>query len=480
KTTNRAWNRATMTKRQPGSAIKPLTVYAPAIEYGFITPATVFDDSPLFEDTRWPKNQSSGFSGRMTVKKAVQVSANTISAKVLDLVTPERSFSFATVNLGLDLVRSETIGEQVFTDIDYAPLALGGLTRGLSVLEMTAAYASFANRGVYTEPSTFSLVLDSDGNVLLENSPETHVAMKEKTAMYINNLLRNAVESGTGRAARIDYMAVAGKTGTTNDDKDRWFVGYTPYYCAAVWLGYDEPKEIKLEKTYNPSLYVWKSVMDKLHEGLESRSFFTLETVQAQYCIDSGLAPSQYCSLDPRGNRVTTGTFLKEDVPTQTCNCHVPVQIDSTTNMRATPYCPEEEVVTISLISVYRTGEIAMSDDAYLYKEAVYAADGSNPATDASGELRDYNTYCTYHTSYEDLEPEEWIPSEFEIPDTTPESDSPDGNEENDIPDPDSSEGTTDTPLESETDTPPDNEPDSTPDNTNEGGSSGTIDISED
>jgi len=417
KTTNRAWNRATMTKRQPGSSIKPLTVYAPGIEYGFITPASVFDDSPLNEETRWPKNQSSGFSGRMTVKKAVQLSTNTVAAKVLDLVTPDRSFSFATVNLGLDLVRSKTISEQTFSDIDYAPLALGGLTDGVSVLEMTAAYSSFVNKGVYTEPTTFSLILDSENNVIIDNTPETHVAMKEKTAYYMNNLLTSVVTSGTGTKAQLENMTVAGKTGTTNDDKDRWFVGYTPYYVAAVWLGYDTPKEIKLEKSYNPSLYLWKAVMEPLHEGLEYKSFFTMDSVQAEYCIDSGLAPSQYCSLDPRGNRITTGTFLREDVPTQTCDCHIPVTIDSTTNMRSNEYCPEDEIVTIALIDVERTGEIQMSDDAYLYKEAVYAADGSAPATDASGNTRDYNTYCTQHTKVEEEIPDGWVPPTVDPPD---------------------------------------------------------------
>lgn len=446
KTTNRAWNRATMTKRQPGSSIKPLTVYAPGIEYGFITPASVFDDSPLNEETRWPKNQSSGFSGRMTVKKAVQLSTNTVATKVLDLVTPERSFSFATVNLGLDLVRSKTISEQVFSDIDYAPLALGGLTDGLSVLEMTAAYASFVNKGVYTEPSTFSLVLDSENNVILDNTPDTHVAMKEKTAYYMNYLLQSVVTSGTGTKAQLENMAVAGKTGTTNDDKDRWFVGYTPYYVAAVWLGYDTPKEIKLDKSYNPSLYVWKAVMEQLHEGLEPKTFFEMETVNAQYCLDSGLAPSPYCELDPRGNRITSGTFLKEDVPTQTCDCHVPVTIDTTTNMRSTVYCPSENVKTIALINVARTGEIPMSDDAYLFKNAVYAADGSAPATDASGEARDYNTYCTQHTSFEELVPDEWVPPSVDIPDTTPEDGSvtePD-NGTTDVPNNDDTTDTTD------------------------------------
>jgi len=399
KTVNRGLNRATMSKRQPGSSIKPLTVYAPALEYGFITPATVFDDSPFDEETRWPKNQSSGFSGRMTVKKAVQNSTNTVAVKVLDLVTVDRSFSFATVNLSLDLVRSETINGKAFTDMDYSPLALGGLTHGLSVLEMTAAYASFVNHGIFTEPRTYSHVEDADGNVLLNNRARTQVAMKEETAYYMNNLLKNVVETGTGRKAKLENMPTAGKTGTTNDDNDRWFVGYTPYYVSAVWFGYDIPKEIKLSTSTNPAVAVWKTVMDELHAGLETKSFFTLETEQAEYCLDSGLKPSEYCALDPRGSRITTGTFIKGEAPTETCSCHVPVTIDTTTNMRANSYCPAGSTKTIALLDVERTGNIAMTDDPYLYKDAAY-----NTTVDT--ETANYNTYCTAHTFYQPIIPE--------------------------------------------------------------------------
>ena len=414
KTVDRAWNRATQTKRQPGSSIKPLTVYGPALEYGFITPNTVFDDSPLDEETRWPKNQSSGFSGRMTVKKAIQLSTNTVAVKVLNEVTPERAFNFASVNLGLDLVRSKTISGKVYSDVNLAPLGLGGLTQGLSVLEMTAAYSAFVNKGVYTEPRTFSRVEDASGNVILENKAQTQVAMKEKTAYYMNNLLRNVVEAGTGKNARLENMPVAGKTGTTDEDNDRWFVGYTPYYVAAVWFGYDTPKEIKLERAYNPSIVIWKTVMEKLHAGLEYKNFFQLETVQAKYCIDSGLAPTEACYLDPRGNRVTTGTFLPEDVPTKKCDVHTTVTIDKVTGMRATPYCPAENLTTISLMKLDRSGLIGMSDDAYMWREPSYSdtavADGSPQ----------YNIYCTVHKSYETVPnvPDDWLPDGGSHPDT--------------------------------------------------------------
>ncbi|MEA4822508.1 MAG: PBP1A family penicillin-binding protein [Clostridiaceae bacterium] len=391
KTVDRAWNRATMTKRSPGSTIKPLTVYAPAIEYGIVTPATVFDDSPVNEETMYPKNTTPGYTGRMTVKKAMQLSTNTVAMKVLELVTPERSFDFGTVNLSLDLVRSVTIGGKVYSDVNYSPLSMGGTTYGLTVLEMTAAYGSFVNHGIFSEARTYTKVLDSKGNVLLNNETEAHVAMKEKTAYYMNNLLRNVVEAGTGTLAKISGIAVAGKTGTTTEDYDRWFVGYTPNYVAGVWYGYDNGRELKMETNKNPAVEIWSRVMTKVMEGIAYEPFFQLETVQAQYCIDSGYLPSQYCSLDPRGSRVTTGTFLREDVPTKVCESHVPVKMCAESGLRAGEYCPQESLVTISLLKLDRTGRVTMTDDAYMYREATAYAEGTiqNP----------YSTLCTLHTA---------------------------------------------------------------------------------
>ena len=390
KTVNRAWNRATMTKRSPGSTIKPLTVYAPAIEYGLITPATVYDDSPINESAMYPKNTTSGYTGRMTVKKALQLSTNTVAMKILRQVTVERAFDFGTVNLSLDLVRSVTIGDRVYSDMDLSPLSMGGTTYGLSVLEMTAAYGAFVNHGVFTEPRTYTKVLDSTGNVLLDNEIDAHVAMKEKTAFYMNNLLRNAVEAGTGTLARIDGIAVAGKTGTTSDDHDRWFIGYTPQYVAGVWYGYDNGRELKMRTDNNPAVEIWSRVMKKVEEGYDYEPFFQLDTVQAQYCLDSGHLPSQYCSLDPRGSRITTGTFLREDVPTQICECHIPATLCSSSGLRAGPYCPESAKTTIALLKIDRTGKVTMTDDAYLYREAVPFAAGAvnNP----------YSTLCIDHT----------------------------------------------------------------------------------
>jgi penicillin-binding protein 1A len=398
KTVNRAWNRATMTKRSPGSSIKPISVYAPALEYGLITPATVFDDSPYDEEIGWPKNQNGVYTGRMTVKKAVQNSTNTVAVKVLDRVTPERSYSFATANMGLDLVRQTEINGKIFSDVDYAPLALGGLTNGVSVMEMTAAYCAFANQGIYVEPVTYSKVVDSKGKEVLSNAPEYTVAMKEKTAYYMNNLLKNVVDNGTGRIARIENMAVAGKTGTTTDDYDRWFVGYTPYYSAAVWVGYDNQAEIKLTTNVNPAANAWSLVMDRLHEGLEGKGFFSEDAaVSVQYCLDSGLLPTEACRNDPRGSRITTGTFLPEDAPTRRCDVHVEVDICDESEQRASAACLHTHKA--ALLDVERSGLYKLTDDANLYKPAVYA-DLFGVSTESP-----FNTYCTWHSGSSPYDP---------------------------------------------------------------------------
>lgn len=398
KTIDRAWNRATMARRSPGSTVKPITVYAPALEYDVITPYSVFDDSPLWEDEMYPKNQTSGYSGRMTVLNAVKKSTNTVAMKVLDTLGLERSFRFATENMGLGLVESKEINGRTFTDIAYSALSLGGMTYGVTVEEMTAAYTSFANDGVYTKPRTYSKVLDSKGNVILENEKETKVAMSEDTAYYINYMLQEVVTSGTGTRARLSNMAVAGKTGTTTDDCDRWFAGYTPYYTAVVWYGYENPRELRMTSSTNPAVYIWEKIMSQVHEGLEYRSFTTRDLVAVQYCLDCGKKAGSLCSYDIRGSRVATGYFLAGDEPTEDCDCHVTVKICAGSGNLANAFCPSVREVTV--IDVERTGKVSMADDPYT--------------------AANFKHICTLHTSApvetevpgEEVPPEESGPAE--------------------------------------------------------------------
>lgn len=415
KTADRVLNRATQTTRSPGSSIKPLAVYAPALEYGLITPATVFDDAPkdfTVRSTGWPKNYYTGYRGRMTVQKAVEISNNAIPVEIINKLTPERSFNFMTANLGItSLVKAREYttssgATKVSTDIAAAPLALGGLTDGVSVLDMTAAYSSFVNRGIYTKPRTYTKVTDSSNTVILDNTPVTNVAMKEKTAAYILNLLQNVVNGseGTGRKAKLENIATAGKTGTTTDDKDRWFVGLTPYYVASVWYGFDDPQEINISG--NPALNIWKAVMDLVHKDLKPAEFtVNQEFVSTSICQDSGMLPNEYCSQDIRGNRVIKIMLAPEDVPKNVCTLHVPVQIDKVTGMIATEFCPPENLGVAAFLDIDRFFPIpgvTLGDSQYVlrpdadegqtpkgYREAFPDVVNGKPAK---------NRACTVHT----------------------------------------------------------------------------------
>lgn len=421
KTLNRGLNRATHSYRQPGSSLKPLSVYAPAIEYGLITPSTAMDDTPIkvLNNSAYPKNESRSYSGRITALKGLENSLNTIAMRTLIELTPERSFNFLTANLGFSSLNRDS-------DINLAPLSLGALTKGVSVLEMAAAYSAFPNNGNYTKPRTYTKVLDNQNNVLLENKSEVIDAMSEKTAMYMNYMLQKVVTNGTGTYAKLNNMPAAAKTGTTDNDKDRWFVGYTPYYCAAVWFGYDKPQYI--QKSLSPALTVWKKVMNKIHEGLETKNFPKSDDFKfVNVCSCSGLLPSEACTRDPRGSRVIAGYFHKDDVPKKRCNVHVDVQIDSTTNQIATKYCPQENLKTVGLMKLDRSfnlSGIAVGDEQYTVRN--YSEDGTLAA--APGGLRYFtalgepalNSLCSAHRTAPAPEPE---PEDSE--DTT--EDDPDG-----------------------------------------------------
>lgn len=268
KNANLIMNRATDALRAPGSSFKPLAVYAPAIEYGLITPSTLVKDGPQDEvdmsQSYWyPRNSPDRYDGIITIAEAVRQSKNTVAAQVLDKLGIDASANFLKNKLGIT-----SLVEQ---DYNYAPLALGELTNGVSVLEMAQAYCAFANDGILTEARTYTRVTDAEGNVILDNKPSTHVAMKSSTATNITSMLNAAATYGTGSEANFYTMPVAGKTGTSSDNWNRWFAGYTPYYVAVVWTGYDQPESINIYG--NPAAQVWKRVMQQVHAGLEYKSF---------------------------------------------------------------------------------------------------------------------------------------------------------------------------------------------------------------
>ena len=358
---NRLSNFATM-KKQVGSSIKPLTCYAPALEAGVITPGSVFDNYPVMdlEGSPWPKNSPNEYTGFTTVREGVRRSWNTIAVQTLQKLGLAESYAFATDRLNLDLVAA---------DMALSPLGMGGLTYGLSTEEMAAAFAAFANGGIYNAPRTYLRVEDANGNVILEKDSETQVAMKDTTAYLITDMLLEAVNSGTGKPARISGMNVAGKTGTTNDNYIRYFAGYTPYYTAAVWTGFERNAIIKYSG--NPAVDMWKKVMEKVHEGMENKPFEKpaagLTTVEV--CLDSGLRCTDACRADIRGSRAKSFTAASGTAPTEECTLHTMVGYCSEGQCLAGEFCPETSVNQVGVLNYERVDygpKISAADDAYL------------------------------------------------------------------------------------------------------------------
>ena len=368
KTINRGWSYATDTVRQPGSSIKPLAVYAPALEEGLITPATVTDDVPRWMGSYWLKNSPNRYRGLTTVLEGVTQSINTISANVMEMLTPQKSFEYMTETFGISTMVEERVLEngEVKSDVGMSQLAIGGLTDGISTFEMAAAYATFPRNGAFTEATTYLSVKDHNGEMLIDNTPTTEYVLSQRTTYYINQMLSNVVSNGTGTAARISGQTVAGKTGTTDNAVDQWFVGYTSYYTAAVWNGYPNNESVG-GLWPSPSAKLWQKVMSRVHENLPQKSFSEpAGLVSVSICKDCGKLATESCSQDVRGSRVQNFTLLSSDVPTQHCTCHVPVSICTACPILnasgketgayhiAGPYCPEESVKQVYMVDHQR------------------------------------------------------------------------------------------------------------------------------
>lgn len=400
-------SRATQSMRSPGSTIKPITVYSPALDAGLITPATVYDDTPFsFEDGKgYPKNQNGRYQGLTTVNSAVGQSLNTVAIKVVDELTPQYSYEFAKEKMGLrTLVADVEINGKTFTDAALAPMSMGGLTRGVTVRDMTNAYATLANSGYYRSARTYTRVMDGD-TVILDNEQEKHTAMKSDAAWYMTYMLQNAVQSGTATPAQMGNMAVAAKTGTTSSNHDRWFAAYTPYYTGAVWVGFDEPEEVILtSSSTNPALSLWKKVMTPIHEGLSAKQFPKPENVKSvSYCRDSGLLATEACEADPRGSRVISGLLFQQDVPTKECDVHVSVEICGVSGRPVTEYCTMyagNELKAVGLLSVSRAFPmpgVVVEDQQYAVPQTngELATDYFLPQVDEDAL---YSTFCQEHT----------------------------------------------------------------------------------
>ncbi len=336
-------NRATDTKRQPGSTFKVVAVYAPALDSAGLNLATMVNDAPFnYANGRPVNNWYSGYRGMNSLRQGIIDSMNIIAVKTLTMITPQLGFDYLK-NFGFTTVvdrKEVTInGEtQVFSDIQQS-LALGGITDGVTNEELNASYATIANSGTYVKPKLYTKVVDHDGNIILDNSqPDSRQVIKDTTAWLLTSAMMDVVTHGTGTAVNFRNMAIAGKTGTTSDYNDVWFTGYTPYYTATVWTGYDNNTKLRKGEERSLAKKLWRGVMERVHEELPSESFPMPSSgiVQATVCARSGKLPiAGLCDGTLRSEYFAEGT-----IPTESCDVHYQGMICQYTNLPASESCP--------------------------------------------------------------------------------------------------------------------------------------------
>ena len=351
KTSNLTLNRATGAPRQPGSTFKVLSTFLPALDTAGKSLATVYDDSPYYyagTDTRVNNWYSGYYRGLSTIREAITHSLNIVTAKTMEDVTPQVGYDYL-MNLGFTTLVDHEVDEsgKVHSDI-IQPLALGGITNGVTNLELTAAYNAIANKGVYVKPRLYTKIVDHDGNELYKNKKESKKVMKETTAWLLTNAMEDVIRKGTGTKAQLDTsMAAAGKSGTTSNDIDFWFTGYTPYYTASVWMGYD------INKSFSGGNYtkiIWKEIMDQTisTKNLKVKKFDSCKgIVKRTICTKSGkLAVKGVCDHAAGGSCAKVEYFAKGTEPKKECDVHTKVTICKDSNLPAGQYCPATSQVT--------------------------------------------------------------------------------------------------------------------------------------
>lgn len=341
KTANRTLNRASSSKRQPGSTFKVLSTYLPALDTSGFTLANVMDDAPYKypgTNKRVKDWDSSGYKGLTSLRQGIVDSVNIVTVKTFQKVTPQTGFDYL-LNLGFTTLvdRRETSDGQIYSDIQL-PTALGGLTDGVTNVELTAAYAAIANGGTYIKPVYYTKIVDSKGNVLLQNSKSGKKVMKNTTAWLLTDAMKDVIKRGTGKKAAFKKikMPQAGKTGTTSDNTDFWFEGYTPYYTAGIWLGYDS---MFTQMSGSASKIMWRDIMEKVHKvkKLKNKNFKKPEDIiTRKICKKCGkLAVYGLCDRALDGNDIKTEYFARGTQPKESCDCHVKYTFSNSTGHMA-------------------------------------------------------------------------------------------------------------------------------------------------
>lgn len=368
------------TAHTPGSALKPLALYAPILEQGAASWSTVYDDSPVSfyqnsdgEYVDYPKNSPMRYDGLITLADALRLSKNTVAARIYNELGAEHIFGTLTDKYGFSLCDRQKTERGVLTDKAMSPLALGQLTYGVTLRELTGAYSAFVSEGIYRKPVTYGKVVDAVGNTVLKSETATKRVLGTDTARIMNQLLSRVVDSGTAKSITLNELYdTAGKTGTSGGDKDRLFIGYTPYYTAGIWCGYKNGNKAigAIEKGH---LAIWDEVMHEVHEiavdnSEDIRTFSVLGLQRLPYCMDSGELLSNNCLHDPRGSRLDYGYFSGARRPSRTCDRHVLCLINSEGGLIG-----DQELVSLIRIPErdYPT-EIEVADEKYAY----FAEDG--------------------------------------------------------------------------------------------------------
>ncbi len=292
----------------------------------------------------------SNYRGLLSLRYGIAQSANVLTVKTLTQISPQLGFDYLQ-NFGFTTLVEKRVEKDgsVVSDIGQ-PLALGGITDGVTNLELNAAYAAIANQGTYIKPKFYTKIVDHDGNVLIDNTaPESKQVIKQSTAWLLTSAMVDVVTTGTGGSVNFGNMAIAGKTGTTSDYKDVWFSGYTPYYTATTWTGYDNNTSMKSSAEKNLSKTMWKKVMSRIHENLEYKSFpMANGIVTASVCSKSGRLPiAGVC--DVQGS-VKTEYFAEGTVPTEYCDVHYFSNICQYTGLTATEECPFKQASAIEQV----------------------------------------------------------------------------------------------------------------------------------
>ncbi len=378
KRANRLLNFAN-TPHPPGSALKPLALYAPLISEKRINWATVFDDVPVefYKSgecyTEFPQNSPRVYDGLTTVKDAVRLSKNTVAVRLYEMLGAKRIFDSLRNNFGFDTLVERADGYSgTVSDIAPSPLALGQLSYGVSLRALTEAYTVFPREGIFGKGRSYIYVSDKTGRCVLENRQREKRIFTASSARIMNQLLMNVTANGTARSVTLkDMVDTAGKTGTTSDSRDKLFVGYTPYFTAGIWCGYPD-KNDSVPALFPSHIEVWDKVMTSVHKRLDCEEHFsTSGLVMRDYCCDSGELPDAACSLDPRGNRIERGWFTADNLPTEYCKRHVLCKYDTLTEKVVPNLYFGENLISISLLDIPPRNfpkEISVTDEEYSYR----------------------------------------------------------------------------------------------------------------